>query len=57
MTPFAATPAPADGGTFSFVQISDSHIGFSKPANMDTTATSRATIDKINLARRSSRPI
>ena len=57
MTPFAATPAPADGGTSSFVQISDSHIGFSKPANMDTTATSRATIDKINLARRSSRPI
>ncbi|PTR00849.1 calcineurin-like phosphoesterase family protein [Mucilaginibacter yixingensis] len=33
---------------FSFVQISDSHIGFSKPANPDVTATLQATIDKIN---------
>lgn len=54
---FAATPAPADGGTFSFVQTSDGHIGFGKPVNMDTTATLRAAIDRINLARRSSRPI
>src|ERR1700731_4502819 len=33
---------------FSFVQISDSHIGFNKPANPDVTGTLQATIDKIN---------
>ncbi len=32
---------------FSFVQISDTHIGFSKPANMDVAATLRETIAKI----------
>lgn len=32
----------------SFVQISDSHIGFSKPANPDVSATLQAAIDKIN---------
>jgi len=32
---------------FSFVQISDSHIGFSKPANPDARATLNAAIDKI----------
>lgn len=30
-----------------FVQISDSHIGFNKPANTDVTATLRAAIAKI----------
>jgi Icc protein len=33
---------------FSFVQISDSHIGFNKPANVDVTATLQAALDKIN---------
>jgi len=33
---------------FSFVQISDSHIGFNKAANPDVVATLQATIDKIN---------
>ena len=33
--------------SFSFVQISDSHIGFSKPANTDVTATMRDGIHKI----------
>jgi predicted MPP superfamily phosphohydrolase len=33
---------------FSFVQISDSHIGFSKPANTDVAGTLQAAIDKIN---------
>ncbi len=33
---------------FSFVQISDSHIGFSKPANTDVIGTLQATVDKIN---------
>ena len=32
---------------FSFVQISDSHIGFEKPANPDVKATLQAAIDKI----------
>ena len=40
--------SPATTGSFSFFQISDSHIGFSKPANMDVTATLKAAIDKIN---------
>ncbi len=33
---------------FSFVQISDSHIGFNKAANPDVTGTLQATIAKIN---------
>ena len=33
---------------FSFVQISDSHIGFSKAANPDVVGTLQAAIDKIN---------
>jgi Icc protein len=39
--------APA-AGELSFVQISDSHMGFNKPANTDVTGTLRAAIDKIN---------
>jgi 3',5'-cyclic AMP phosphodiesterase CpdA len=35
-------------GDFSFVQISDSHIGFTKEPNKDVTATLKAAIDKIN---------
>ena len=35
-------------GELSFVQISDSHIGFNKAANPDVTATVRVAIDKIN---------
>jgi plastocyanin len=33
---------------FSFVQISDSHVGFNKPANTDVTATLQEAINKIN---------
>jgi Icc protein len=33
---------------FSFVQISDSHIGFNKAANQDVTGTLKIAIDKIN---------
>src|ERR1700739_3762117 len=32
----------------SFVQISDSHMGFNKPANPDVAATLKAAVDKIN---------
>jgi 3',5'-cyclic AMP phosphodiesterase CpdA len=35
-------------GELSFVQISDSHIGFNKPANTDVVGTLQAAIDKIN---------
>ena len=36
------------GSDFTFVQISDSHIGFDKPANPDVTATLQVAIDKMN---------
>jgi 3',5'-cyclic AMP phosphodiesterase CpdA len=36
-------------GDFSFVQISDSHIGFNKAANQDVTGTLKKAIDKINV--------
>jgi len=35
-------------GELHFVQISDSHMGFNRPANPDVGATLQATIDKIN---------
>jgi len=38
------------GGGIRFVQISDSHIGFDKPANTDVTATLRAAVEKIKAA-------
>jgi Icc protein len=34
--------------SFSFVQISDSHMGFNKPANPDVIATLQAAVNKIN---------
>jgi len=33
---------------FTFVQISDSHIGFNRPANTDVAGTMQAAMDKIN---------
>src|SRR5258705_29841 len=39
--------APKKGELF-FMQISDSHIGFDKPANTDVTATLRSAIAQIN---------
>ena len=35
--------------SFSFVQISDSHIGFNKAANQDVAGTLKMAVDKINL--------
>src|SRR4029450_4644380 len=35
-------------GELSFVQISDSHMGFNKPANPDVAATLKVAVDKIN---------
>ena len=53
---FAATAGAAGGkmrygkseSGFSFVQISDSHIGFNKAANQDVTGTLKLALDKIN---------
>jgi Icc protein len=53
---FAATGPTDDGAmvssksssSFSFVQISDSHIGFNKSANQDVTGTLKLALDKIN---------
>src|SRR6202171_3809593 len=45
---FGQKKMSAAKGELHFVQISDSHMGFNKPANPDVTGTLRATIDKIN---------
>ncbi|MBZ5590412.1 MAG: metallophosphoesterase [Acidobacteriia bacterium] len=57
----SALAAPSDAGSpplakagrggqsgFSFAQISDSHIGFSKEANKDVVATLQVAVDKLN---------
>ena len=41
-------PAAAQKGDFTFVQVSDSHIGFSKEPNKDVTATLRHAVGRIN---------
>ncbi len=41
----------AEPGDFRFVQISDSHIGFSKEANPDVVGTLQAAITRINALR------
>ena len=49
MSRLSDPPAAAQSsGELSFVQISDSHMGFNKPANPDVAATLQAAIDKIN---------
>jgi len=45
---FTASAAQAAEGGLSFVQISDSHIGFARPENPDVTGTLQKTIDAIN---------
>jgi 3',5'-cyclic AMP phosphodiesterase CpdA len=40
--------ASAEPGAFSFVQISDSHIGYTGPANADVHATLEQTVRSIN---------
>src|SRR6478672_8681599 len=39
--------AKAARGELTFVQLSDSHMGFNKPANTDVTATLQVAIDRI----------
>ncbi|HET6842284.1 MAG TPA: metallophosphoesterase [Candidatus Angelobacter sp.] len=43
-----AKATKAAKGGLKFVQISDSHMGFNKPANPDVGGTLKAAIDKIN---------
>jgi hypothetical protein len=43
----AATPRPRAHSPFTFVQLSDSHIGFNKPPNADARATFREAIAKV----------
>src|SRR4029079_16551912 len=40
--------AEVERGDFSFVQVSDSHIGFSKEPNKDVTGTLRLAVERIN---------
>ena len=43
-----AAPAPGSkAGSFTFLQVSDSHIGFNKPPNADARATFREAIAKV----------
>src|SRR5437764_14734826 len=42
-----AAPLKTASGPFSFVQLSDSHIGFNKPPNADARATFREAITKV----------
>ena len=41
-------PADTATGELCFAQISDSHMGFNKPANTDVVSTLKAAVDKIN---------
>jgi 3',5'-cyclic AMP phosphodiesterase CpdA len=41
-------PAAPAAGDFTFVQLSDSHIGFARPANPNVKATLKRAVDKIN---------
>ena len=48
MTASGTFAEAALGADFTFVQISDSHIGFTLPANPDVLGTLNATVDRIN---------
>jgi 3',5'-cyclic AMP phosphodiesterase CpdA len=49
-TMLGAMPSKQRAADFNFVQISDSHIGFSKPANPDVTATLQRAVERIRAA-------
>jgi 3',5'-cyclic AMP phosphodiesterase CpdA len=44
----AQAAAAAASSSLSFLQVSDSHIGFAKDANPDVTATLRVAVERIN---------
>ena len=43
-----ASAAEAASGSFSFVQISDTHVGFKGQANADAAATLQQVVDRVN---------
>jgi 3',5'-cyclic AMP phosphodiesterase CpdA len=51
MTATGTFAAAAPGSDFTFVQISDSHIGFSLPANPDVLATHLSKVEQFNTAK------
>ncbi|MEU5536848.1 metallophosphoesterase [Streptomyces sp. NPDC020362] len=46
--PGSSNAAPAGGADLRFVQVSDSHIGFQGPANMDVAGTFAAALSQVN---------
>jgi Icc protein len=48
ISPAAAAETAAASGNFSFVQISDTHVGFKGQANSDAAATLKQVVDRIN---------
>jgi 3',5'-cyclic-AMP phosphodiesterase len=48
LTSCQLVPGAGRKGVFSFVQISDSHIGFNKEPNQDVTKTFQEAVNKIN---------
>ena len=48
LSDFATEDAAKANGELSFAQISDSHMGFNKPANTDVVSTLKAAVDKLN---------
>jgi len=44
----SASAAEAASGSFSFVQISDTHVGFKGQANADAAATLQQVVDRVN---------
>ena len=46
-----AEPLPKAASSFSFAQLSDSHIGFNKPPNADARATFREAVAKVKALR------
>src|SRR5262249_36500313 len=47
----SAEAADAAAGGFSFVQISDTHVGFKGQANADAAATPQQVVDRVNALR------
>jgi Icc protein len=48
LTSCSLLPGARQKGVFSFVQISDSHIGFNKEPNQNVTKTFQEAVDRIN---------
>jgi 3',5'-cyclic-AMP phosphodiesterase len=48
LSALATEDAAKANGELSFAQISDSHMGFNKPANTDVVSTLKAAVDKLN---------